>query len=277
MASLRAGVVAVLDLFIPISPPSQTPRIAAEFGLKRAEGQQRMDSALPPSPASLERQGISPQATVLEKETPEGPEIVVRWVDFALLLVPEKGDFHIFLVVMGGLAFVFGMGLGGGIGTLLIIVGIVLAGVMALAVMGMKHHERQRYSVRTVTFRPDGSIAFGNPPSEDANNESDGQPFAVASGLEELVSIEYGKTADWKPLDPQHVPTVNNWYDVYMLFGADRRISVSRNCGSREHAHQVAGQLNEVRARLTSRRPQVTDQAAQAKRLRRPGANRIID
>ena len=217
---------------------------------------------------TLEAKGIPLIATTTARETDAGPEFTVTWTDFAQLQFVDRHGLVFFVPFFAGFAFILSFLAGDKYRAtyeILLVVGIALSIVSVGIWIRRANHERARYAARSVVFRPDGSIAMNNPPSSNPNLESDGMSFAVENGLKRLVSIEYGRTAEWYPLKKGYVHDPGDWYDVFMMFDADHRISVGRSVGSREHAHQVTGQLNALKARLASAQP------------RRPQAGRIID
>lgn len=205
-------------------------------------------------------------ATTTERETPEGTEYTVTWTDYAKLSFWDRHHMLIALPVVTVMTFSYGAAMWGDTAKLMTAAGFALA----IASVGLwiykLYHERRRHSVRAITINPDGSILLRNPPSHDANKETDGLSMVVPSGLSRLTSIEYTKTAEWHWMIAQCVSfSVEHWYDVHFLFGEEWRVSVSRNLGSRDHAHQITGHLNRLKAKLT--RPQAAPAPAQSRVL----------
>lgn len=222
----------------------------------------------PESLATLRARGIPLVATIEVRETEDGIEYAVIWTDFAKLRLFDRHEILTALPVAAAIALALGSGLGSAhksAAEFLTAFGFSCAAVAIVLWLYMAYHQRARYAARSVVFGADGSIAVNNPPSDDPNRESDGPSLFIENGLNRLVSIEYGRTSEWYQLKKECVFEASEWHDVFMLFDADRRVAVSRAVGAREHAHQVSGQLNEVRARLMATRPH------------RPGADRIID
>jgi len=113
---------------------------------------------------------------------------------------------------------------------------------------------------------PDGSIFLNNPPALDVNYETNGPSILLQNGLSRLTSIEYTKTADWSWIMPQCVRSAEHWYDVHLFLGEEWRITVSRALGSRDHAHQITGHLNRLKAELTKPRA-IAEQPMEARKL----------
>jgi hypothetical protein len=217
---------------------------------------------------TLKTKGIPLLATTTKRETPEGVEYTVTWTDFAKLRFADRESLMGILPFASVVLLLFGtlaQGLVTRWGDTMITVGGLL-GVGWVAMWLFKlYYQRSRLTPRSLVIEPDGTILLGNPPSADASTESDAPPRTIPNGLARLTSIEYGKTAEWQTLTREDVYAIDAWYDVHLVFGTEGRVSVSRNFGSRDHAHQVAGELNNLKARLTSERP------------RRPQAEKIID
>lgn len=190
-------------------------------------------------------------ATTTEQQTPEGTQYTITWTDYAKLQFWDRHHLLLGLPVITAILFTWSMTAWGESGKFW----TAMACLSLAASVGLWlykfYHERRRHSVRAVVIRPDGSILLQNPPAYNANEETDGPSMVVPQGLSRLTSIEYTKTAEWHWLIPQQVYTVEHWYDVHFLFGEEWRVSVSRNLGSRDHAHQVTGHLNRLRAKLT--------------------------
>lgn len=221
---------------------------------------------MPETPESLAAKGISIHAQTTVRDTDAGPEYTVTWTDSAMLRFHHKGN--VWLALSFAAVFMLLLGFnsrGTASGDRFTFFGVVLSIAAVWRWAYEKHHERYRYAARSVVFRPDGSIAINNPPSGNPERETDGPSFVIPNGLRRLVSIEYGRTADWFSLRKEYVFEPIEWYEVSMLIDTGGRVSVSRNLGFRQHAHQVAGELNELKARLTSLQSQ------------RPKVERIID
>lgn len=204
-------------------------------------------------------------ATTTERRTPEGIEYTVTWTDFAKLSFWDRHHLLLGLPVMTVMVFIYGATLWGDTGKLFTVFGVVLAAASVGIWIYKFYHERDRRSVRSIVIQPGGSILLRNPPSYDANRETDGQSMAIANGLGRLTSIEYTKTAEWLWIMPQCVRSVEHWYEVHFLFGEEWRVSVSRSLGSRDHAHQITGHLNRLKAKLT--RPQAAPAPAERRVL----------
>lgn len=217
---------------------------------------------------SLKKKGVPLVATRAERHTDAGTEHIIRWVDFALLRRHDRDNWSLFLPLLCGVALFYAFATqympDGPATALYIVAGALAAATIAYWLSG-KRHERPRYAARSVVFRPDGSILIETPPALDPNTETDGSTILIQDGLRRLTAVEYGRTAEWHTMEREHVYDPNAWFDVHILLGVDHRIAVSRNFGSRQHAHQVAGALNTLRVELTSLRP------------RRPQADRVID
>lgn len=204
-------------------------------------------------------------ATTTERQTEGGVEYTVTWTDFAKLTFWDR---YYLLYVLPVATFYLGtlsVGLWGDTAKLAQLVMWLFAAASVGIWIYKFYHERDRYSVRSLVIRPDGSILFQNPPSNDANHRTDGPSLTVENALSRLTSIEYTKTADWLWIMPQCVRSVEHWYEVHFLLGEEWRISVSRNLGSRDHAHQITGHLNRLKAKLT--RPQAAPNQAQSRVL----------
>jgi hypothetical protein len=222
----------------------------------------------PESLATLRARGIPLLATTTVRETDAGIEYTVAWTDFAKLRLVDRYELLTTLPVAAAIALALGAGLGSAhksTAEFLTVLGFFCAAVSIVLWLYLAYHQRARYAARSIVFGADGSIAICNPPSDDPNRESDGPSVVIENGLRRLVSIEYGRTSEWYRLRKECVFDASEWHDVFMLFDVDRRVPVSRAVGAREHAHQVSGQLNEVRARLMAIRSQ------------RPGADTLID
>lgn len=222
----------------------------------------------PESMESLAARGIPLIATTTTRETKAGIEYTVTWTDFARFRFTDPHGSIFVMAWAAGLAFVLSFLAGDSYRSgheMALFAGIIFSGAAIILWIRRAHHARARYAARSVVFRPDGSIAINNPPSSNPNRESDGPSLVVENGLRRLVSIEYGRTADWYPLNKAYVHEPGDWFDVFMVFDADHRASVARSVGSRDHAHQIAGQLNVLKARLISMQP------------KRPRPSRVID
>ena len=205
-------------------------------------------------------------ATTTKTETPEGAAYTVAWTDYARLAFWDRHHLLFMLPALTLLSAIYALALtyhpsSGPLTVLTWTLGSASVGLWTWKFI----HERRRRRVRTLTIRADGSIEIPIPPSVDANNETDGLPVVVSNGLSRLTSIEYTKTAEWSWIMPQRVFGADHWYDVHLFFGEEWRVSVSRNLGSRDHAHQVTGHLNRLKAALT--RPKASSGPAKAEVL----------
>lgn len=204
-------------------------------------------------------------ATVTERQTAQGIEYRVTWTDFTRLRLWDQGNMLFVLPVLTLVSAFVTVSLYPGTR----VVAEALTWLFAIAAAGAWvfkfYHERRRRSVRSIVLSPDGSFSLENPPAEDANYETDGPSFRLQDGLRRLTSIEYTKTADWSWITNECVRSPDHWYDVHLFLGEEWRITISRNLGSRSHAHQIAGCLNALKARIAAAQP------------RHPRAARIID
>lgn len=254
----------------PISLSALTPSTAPTSEPSQTVEAKPADGTALPEPTLVKRDGrvvmnqeyamdgVPPLiATAVERATTEGVEYEVTWTDFAKL---NFWDRYYLLFVLPGLAFFmwtyapFSYGFGSSHDFYLALCWIATAAGVGIWIY-KAWHERDRYSVRSITFSPNGSIFVRNPPSYNPNYATEGPSIVIADGVSRLTSIEYTKTADWSWTIPQCVRSVEHWYDVNLFLGEEWRVAVSRNLGSRDHAHQVNGHLNKLKARLTRPRP----------------------
>lgn len=217
-----------------------------------ASGETDEPSPAPATDASGAVVGRPPLiATTTEQQTDEGTQYTITWTDYAKLQFWDRHHLLLGLPVITAVMFSWSATAWGDFGKLLTVIAcLFLAASVGLWIYKF-YHERRRHSVRAVVINPDGSILLRNPPAYNANEETEGRSMVVQQGLSRLTSIEYTKTAEWHWLIPQQVYTVEHWYDVHFLFGEEWRVSVSRNLGSRDHAHQITGHLNRLKATLT--------------------------
>lgn len=231
-------------------------RASAESDSQGRSGAAGDEAARTEQPASTGSGGTGTKppifATTTKTETPAGTEYKVTWTDYARLAFWDR--YHQLFILPGLtlLTAIYAFALmyhpsSGPLTALAWTLGVLSVGLWTWKFI----HERRRYRTRTLIIRPDGTIEIPIPPSAEANYETDGLPVVVSNGVGRLTSVEYTKTAEWSWIMPQCVYSAEHWYDVHLFFGEEWRVSVSRNLGSRDHAHQVTGHLNRLKAALT--------------------------
>lgn len=210
--------------------------------------------------AGVEYVDTKPKITAMSTHTTkDGVVHSVSWVDFVRLRFEDRANtipiFILFFIVLAGHAFLQYQFFRYHGFTTELVIEIGLAIVVMLFWAYVVWHQRRRYSHRSVVFYPDGSIRLINPPPYDAELATEGSDRLIPGGLRQITSIEYTKTADWLWIDKDSVRSVEHWYDVHLFLGEDWRISLSRNLGSRDHAHHITGALNALRSRLMRSAP----------------------
>lgn len=129
-----------------------------------------------------------------------------------------------------------------------------LAWLAALGAVGLWAYifmyEKDHYDARAIKFEPDGTVTFVNPPPRNLDRHDTAPSYAIRKGISRITSIEYTKTADWSPIRSDRVYGSDHWYDVHVFFGDEWRVTVSRNFGQRDHAHQMTAHLNKLKAQL---------------------------